>query len=74
MSSQTPAHVRFAPSPTGDLHLGNLRTALFNLLYAARHGGKFLLRFDDTDSARSKDSFMESIQRGFVLGGHHAGS
>jgi glutamyl-tRNA synthetase len=44
---------RFAPSPTGRLHVGNIRTALHNFLYAARHGGRFLLRVDDTDRERS---------------------
>ena len=41
--------VRFAPSPTGKLHIGGARTALFNWAYARRHGGKFILRIDDTD-------------------------
>ena len=44
--------VRFAPSPTGLLHVGNVRTALFNWLFAKRHGGTFILRFDDTDRQR----------------------
>ena len=42
--------VRFAPSPTGRLHAGNMRTALFNWLFARKHGGRFLLRLDDTDA------------------------
>jgi len=46
---QTPARTRFAPSPTGYLHLGSLRTALFNYLLAKRTGGQFLLRIEDTD-------------------------
>lgn len=50
---------RFAPSPTGDLHLGNARTALFNFLLARRAGGRFLLRIEDTDSERSRDSYRE---------------
>jgi len=50
---------RFAPSPTGDLHLGNARTALFNLLLARRGGGRFLLRVEDTDVERSRDSWRE---------------
>ena len=45
--------VRFAPSPTGEPHIGNLRTALFNWLYARKHQGKFILRIDDTDAART---------------------
>ena len=49
----TEPRVRFAPSPTGELHVGNARTALFNWLYARRHGGVFLLRVEDTDAARS---------------------
>lgn len=48
---------RFAPSPTGDLHLGNARTALFNLLLARRRGGRFLLRVEDTDAERSSDAY-----------------
>ena len=50
---QTPVRVRFAPSPTGDLHVGGVRTALFNYLYARHTGGKFLLRIEDTDRERS---------------------
>ncbi len=46
--------VRFAPSPTGYLHLGNMRTALFNYLFAKKQGGKFILRIEDTDLERSK--------------------
>ena len=53
--------VRFAPSPTGYLHLGSARTALFNWLYARREGGKFLLRIEDTDKERSKDEFLKEI-------------
>ena len=44
--------VRFAPSPTGPLHIGGVRTALFNYLFAKKHGGKFLLRIEDTDQTR----------------------
>ena len=44
--------VRFAPSPTGPLHMGGVRTALFNYLFARKHGGDFLLRIEDTDSNR----------------------
>jgi glutamyl-tRNA synthetase len=53
--------VRFAPSPTGQLHLGGARTALFNWLFARKHGGKFLLRIEDTDKLRSKQKFTEQI-------------
>ncbi|MEY4357144.1 MAG: Glutamate--tRNA ligase, partial [Pseudomonadota bacterium] len=45
-----PVVTRFAPSPSGELHLGNVRTALFNWLHARRHGGRFLLRIEDTDA------------------------
>lgn len=54
---------RFAPSPTGLLHLGNVRTALLNWLYARKHGGRFLLRFEDTDPARSRQEYIEAIQQ-----------
>jgi len=53
---------RFAPSPTGSLHVGSARTALFNYLFARRHGGEFLLRIEDTDVARSRIEWIESIQ------------
>ena len=53
---------RFAPSPTGRLHVGNLRTALHNWMFARSKGGKFLLRIDDTDSARSDESFVDAIR------------
>ena len=53
--------VRFAPSPTGKLHLGSLRTALYNWLYAKHTSGKFVLRIEDTDLERSKEEFVESI-------------
>ena len=52
---------RFAPSPTGHLHLGGARTALFSYLFAKANKGKFLLRFEDTDQERSKDEYVESI-------------
>ena len=53
--------VRFAPSPTGKLHVGNIRAALTNYLFAAKSGGKFLLRLDDTDSERSTEAFAAGI-------------
>ena len=56
--------VRFAPSPTGYLHIGSARTALFNYLYARHTGGKFLLRIEDTDLARSTDESTRSILEG----------
>jgi glutamyl-tRNA synthetase len=59
-----PPVTRFAPSPTGFLHIGSARTALFNWLYARHHGGTFLLRIEDTDRARSTDSAIEAILDG----------
>ncbi len=53
--------VRFAPSPTGYLHVGGARTALFNWLYARRHGGRFILRIEDTDTERSSDDMTAGI-------------
>ncbi|MDE0307527.1 MAG: glutamate--tRNA ligase [Albidovulum sp.] len=53
---------RFAPSPTGDLHVGNLRTALLNWLMARKAGGTFILRIDDTDRERSKEEYVDSIR------------
>lgn len=53
--------VRFAPSPTGFLHIGSARTALFNWVYARHHGGSFLLRIEDTDMARSEQRFLDEI-------------
>ncbi|MEQ8937040.1 MAG: glutamate--tRNA ligase family protein, partial [Amphiplicatus sp.] len=55
--------VRFAPSPTGLLHIGNARMALLNWLFAAKHRGKFVLRLDDTDAARSKAEYAGAIER-----------
>jgi len=54
---------RFAPSPTGKLHIGNIRTALINWLYAKKHNGEFILRMDDTDLVRSKEEYKEAILR-----------
>ena len=53
---------RFAPSPTGLLHLGNVRTALFNYLLAQRFNGQFLLRLEDTDAVRSEEKFEQALQ------------
>ena len=78
-----PVRVRFAPSPTGFLHIGGVRTALFNWLFAKHYGGQFLLRIEDTDEARfvpgAADSLMESLRwigitwdEGPDIGGPHA--
>ena len=53
---------RFAPSPTGRLHVGNIRTALHNALFARKNGGRFLLRIDDTDRERSREEFVDAIR------------
>src|SRR6188474_2810047 len=52
---------RFAPSPTGRLHVGNIRTALHNWLWARKQGGRFILRIDDTDRERSREEHVEAI-------------
>jgi glutamyl-tRNA synthetase len=54
--------VRFAPSPTGAIHIGNARTALLNFLHSRKHHGEFILRFDDTDVERSKEEFAQAIE------------
>ena len=59
--SAPPPRLRFAPSPTGYLHVGGARTALFNWLYARKFGGEFLLRIEDTDRARSTDESTRAI-------------
>ena len=61
--------VRFAPSPTGHLHIGGLRTALFNWLFARRHGGKFIVRIEDTDRDRSTDAAIDAIVNGMRWAG-----
>lgn len=53
---------RFAPSPTGRLHVGNIRAAIHNWLFARKHGGRFMLRIDDTDQARSEEAYVEAIR------------
>ncbi len=63
-AGNAPVVTRFAPSPTGFLHIGGARTALFNWLYARRTGGKFLLRIEDTDRARSTDDAIGAILDG----------
>ncbi|HKY21985.1 MAG TPA: glutamate--tRNA ligase [Vicinamibacterales bacterium] len=78
-----PPRVRFAPSPTGYLHVGGARTALFNWLFARRHGGTFILRIEDTDTERSSDDMVAGIldsmhwlgiewDEGPEIGGPHA--
>lgn len=78
-----PVRVRFAPSPTGALHIGGVRTALYNYLFARKHGGKFILRIEDTDSNRfvegAEEYIIESlkwcgieIDEGVSVGGPHA--
>lgn len=62
--AERPVVTRFAPSPTGFLHIGGARTALFNWLYARRFGGRFLLRIEDTDRARSTEAAIEAILDG----------
>ena len=63
-ASNKPVVTRFAPSPTGFLHIGGARTALFNWLFARRHGGKFLLRIEDTDRVRSTKEAIDAILDG----------
>lgn len=61
MSDTKKLKVRFAPSPSGELHLGGARTALFNFLFAKHHGGQFYLRIEDTDKVRSKKEYVDQI-------------
>jgi glutamyl-tRNA synthetase len=61
MSDSRPVRVRFAPSPTGRLHIGGARTALFNWAFARRHGGQFILRVEDTDTERNSQESLDSI-------------
>jgi len=63
-ASTAPVVTRFAPSPTGFLHIGGARTALFNWLFARHHGGNFLLRVEDTDKARSTQAAIDAILEG----------
>ncbi len=59
-----PVRVRFAPSPTGYLHLGSARSALFNWLFARRHGGSFILRIEDTDQKRYEPESVTNLLAG----------
>ncbi len=70
-SSPTKVRVRFAPSPTGSLHIGGLRTALFNYFFARRHGGAFVLRIEDTDQARFVREAEQNILSGLEWAGIH---
>ena len=56
-----PVRVRFAPSPTGNVHIGNIRAAIFNWLFARHEGGKFLLRVEDTDRERSTQAAIDTL-------------
>ena len=58
---------RFAPSPTGNFHMGSLRTAIYNFLFARKNEGKFLLRIEDTDKERSKKIYEEEILKIFNI-------
>ena len=62
----TAVRTRFAPSPTGYLHIGGVRTALFCWLYARRHGGQFILRIEDTDRERSTQASVDAILQGMA--------
>ncbi len=62
----TEIRVRFAPSPTGELHIGGARTALFNYLFARRNGGTFVLRIDDTDLERSKEEYSDKLMEALM--------
>ena len=66
-----PVVTRFAPSPTGHLHVGNVRAALHNWMYARKHGGRFILRIDDTDAARSEERFVDAIRADLAWLGLH---
>ena len=59
--------VRFAPSPTGYLHVGNIRLALINWLYSKTNDGQFILRFDDTDTSRSETRYVEAIKNDLLF-------
>src|SRR6516162_6939256 len=65
MDGLTMVRTRFAPSPTGYLHIGGVRTALFNWLFARKHGGQFILRIDDTDQQRNVAEALQPILDGF---------
>jgi glutamyl-tRNA synthetase len=60
VSNKSSVRVRFAPSPTGDLHVGNIRTALFDWAYARHTGGKLIFRIEDTDTERVTDQYIQA--------------
>lgn len=62
-----PCRVRFAPSPTGNLHLGSLRTALINFLWAKKNKGSFILRIEDTDQKRIVSGCAEQVKKNLLL-------
>ena len=66
-----PTVTRFAPSPTGFIHVGNLRTALMNFMIARKSGGQFILRLDDTDQERSKQEYADGIKEDLAWLGLH---
>ncbi|MDN5696894.1 MAG: glutamate--tRNA ligase family protein, partial [Rubrobacter sp.] len=61
-SNSLQTRVRYAPSPTGMLHVGGVRTALFNWLFARKHGGTFVLRIEDTDAERHDEAAVEQLK------------
>ncbi len=67
----SPIKTRFAPSPTGFLHVGSLRAALYPYLFARKHGGTFFIRMEDTDQERSVEGGMENILRSLAWAGIH---
>ena len=67
-----PERVRFAPSPTGFLHVGSARAALFNWLFARHTGGTFVLRIEDTDTERNREEWVDGIAVVVVVAGHGA--
>ena len=60
---ESPVRVRFAPSPSGELHLGGARTALFNYLFSKQNNGNFFLRIEDTDQKRSDKIYIDQISQ-----------
>src|SRR3989338_10320918 len=70
--SSMSVRVRFAPSPTGKLHVGSARTALFNWFFAKHHRGTFILRIEDTDQKRSNPAFLDDIYASLKFLGIHA--